>query len=900
MTMSSAGRCAPKSRRVPQELRQRTERSCDRCKSRKQKCSAVPGQDRCRHCLKHGYECLVTKPRKQRLYGSPEVQNARMTLLESVVRQLMPTADLSSTESLEALVREVGGKTEMEGMGGETGGMAAERADNKTADRTYETRSDRKKTETSPPEQGRFMHDRQGQAQYIGRASSFLFQRRLRTMVSRRQQGEGDDGGADNDLHEGPVDLQSMAHAAQSPSSLPGMMAWPGSVDELLQESEGEDDENDDDNKGHSNHNDDAGSTLVVYGLVQTFFARVNSDFAVLHEPTFLKQLDNWCRQPDDVDPVWLCTLLCVLLLSRRQYEFEGRRLGARLEHRWWRQAQALLCRVLFTSSLAAVQALLLAALHLHHTNSRDVCWTLTGAAVRIGHAIGLHRHGKRGEDHGHVNGDGMWPLDRAMRRRVWWTLFAFEQLQVSSHDRPSAVGWEGEGEGVDGFDEDGLDEDGPGEVDGHNQDHTQESNQDHHNYHDHDTRLLFPPYAVWSSRLAVLLGLACRAIRNRGSSDRKSFRADADTTTPHHESVLRRLARWRDSLPLDLSPAAVDAVDAVPPAQRRPLLLLHIQYHYVAALVSRPALLQQFRAAPAAASTSVTTPSPLAAVCVESGRLSCQLVLQLDRLGCFSPHAWADVYYLYSSVLVLVLGIVCGADSLYPQNSSPHGHTSLRALLDRGCALAARHHADPHVPGTMRRWMSVIGELYALVAETDDGTDGETRQGHGRSRNGENGQNSHNSQTQNVDNSLILQYPSNLNHCHPNTHNHLVHLPSHHSFHTHQNPPIQQLLAVSSFDHPPTSLPLLAACPTSVPTGFLDMADVSAMSAVSTVSTVSTVRQPAPDLFDPSLYGYSAFPLPAAASDPVAWPEMHWEGISDMLLGMEPRPWNSSFGHEQ
>ena len=80
---------------------------------------------------------------------------------------------------------------------------------------------------------------------------------------------------------------------------------------------------------------------------------------------------------------------------------------------------------------MAALQALMLIALHLHHTSHRDACWNIIGAAVRIAHAIGLHSDDATAQ---------LPPLIRELRKSIWWTLLAFEQLLVSSLDRPSAV----------------------------------------------------------------------------------------------------------------------------------------------------------------------------------------------------------------------------------------------------------------------------------------------------------------------------------------------------------------------------------------------------------------------------------------------------------------------------
>ncbi len=217
-------------------------------------------------------------------------------------------------------------------------------------------------------------------------------------------------------------------------------------------------------------------------------------------------------------------------------------------EELWWDQIQSLLPKVLLASTLTSIQALMLAALHLHNTNSRDMCWTLTGAAIRIGFAIGLHRDT--------IKDDGT-PLVREMRKGVWCTLYAFEQLQVSSHDRPSAIS---------------------------NIRHlcgaARESMLDM-------TAHMPPEYTTWSNRLVLMLGAACQTLPDA---------ARDGYTGPLSPAVglVRELARWRAALPQHLT---TEFIDAMPPQFRRPLILLHIQYHYVVTLVSRYALLSRFNA---------------------------------------------------------------------------------------------------------------------------------------------------------------------------------------------------------------------------------------------------------------------------------------------------------------
>lgn len=635
MNQHSSRTSTSNSRRVPQELRQRTERSCDRCKSKKQKCNKWPGQAKCQHCQKYGYDCVVTKPRKQRLYGSVETHGAKVALLESLVKGLMPEADVSNMDSMQEMARSLGIPVPE---------MASSRSREKGSSVPAVDVGDE-------GEKDCLVHDLQGQGQYIGRASSYIFQMTLRGLVGGGHKGPAGrmylfgpnpahDSVPSSTSHdnEEPLDLQAITSVSPPISNDAGRSPLAKTVHTYQKP--------------------------LIFSLVRAFFDHVNVDFPVLHEATFLEQLDAWCQCPTAVDQVWVCSLLCVLILGRRHCSVP---VTKEQEESWWVRIRHLLSQVMFTSSLGSIQGLMLTALHLHNTNSRDICWTLTGAAVRIGFAIGLHRD---------VEVDGT-PLAREMRKRVWWTLYAFEQLQVSSHDRPSAI-----------------------------------DSSSHLGRSPRETTLgmgshSIPDYLTWSNRLVVLLGSTCQALPDVAKNGYSGPLSPA-------AGLLRELSRWRSTLPQHLS---MDSVDTMPPSFQRPLILLHVQHHYIVTLISRYALVARFTRL--SKERSQAFPDSLVSVsdsCIESGRLSCRLLLKLDSVKGFNAVTWLDVYYLYSSCLVLALSILC--DSHAKTEDQGDLAPNDRMLLNECMGLATKQSKNPMIPGTMRRWLSVVGELETLVAD--------------------------------------------------------------------------------------------------------------------------------------------------------------------------------------
>ncbi|ERS94852.1 hypothetical protein HMPREF1624_08749 [Sporothrix schenckii ATCC 58251] len=761
-----------KSRRVPAELRQRTENSCDRCKTRKHKCRRITGadSDRCCHCEKYGYECIVTKPRKPRLPPAAaaaaaaatatgvlvEAYSARMEAMEELIKGLVPEADVTSLASLHCVGRELGIPLSSDASQNHSPELTnAQDHDASTTNTLHDSmfepagsgmRRTPRRTQplpgtvtsafyTSPPPSSPAMsstssnhsealvQDRQGQQQYIGQASSYYFQIHLQTLVGG---GRSADAGQMQLFGPNPVDKKDVLlqqHGAAASHAMRDATTSPEAVAELAMEDMT--DLHPPANRGVRRLSSGrcgavqpAAAAAVAAGMellsgpqstevlssVHAFFEHVNTDFPVLHEVSFLETLDFVMKTKTQSSPgtprrasldrVWLCTLYCVMILGRLHLSLATPTTHSPTDddpdELWlWAQIEALLPTVLFTSSLASIQALLLASLHLHNTNSRDVCWTLTGAALRLGYAIGLHRPGLVDND---TTAASTPPRLRAMRKTIWWTLYAFEQLQVSSHDRPSAV------------------------VNRH-------------------VQPLPPPstagygHTEHASRLTLLLG--------RANAMPETVRTNYGGPLAPAVALLRDLTRWHAALPAHL---CTDAVRYAPPGIQRAILLLHIQYHYTVCLVARHALLSRYTSLqkggprsdslfghegsmPSDSVTELALSRPCSATsiadaCQDSGRVAVVLLLQLAELGQFNARTGLDVYYLYSATLVLVLSLIC--DTAQRKVSAA---SETRSLFQKSADLARKHRDERQTPGTMRRWLGIIGDLYGGVASKSSGS---------------------------------------------------------------------------------------------------------------------------------------------------------------------------------
>ncbi|KAK8095017.1 hypothetical protein PG997_001702 [Apiospora hydei] len=701
----------------------------------------------CRYCQTHGFACVTTQARKKRVFASVEESlRARVGLLECLVRGLVPdaaatAADLSSVEGLRALgaalgitipdqlysdnhqvISGRGTPAEVSSSTDRQSGEIDESSGRRPGAVPTQPTHEEKEAEKMP-----ILRDQQGQMQYIGPASSYIFQIRMRALLagrdSRCQQQQGQFFLFANN---------AAADRAWGTGESPG--SEDGSKIDGISSDGGDDEERDTSVQAEESFL----SGTIPGRLVDAFFERIHPDFPVLSEECFRRKYERFRHQQNpsqldsaDIDAPWICSFLCILILARRTVPPDDALSTARgqeAEDRWWRKVQALLPSVIFTSCVTAVQALLLAALHLNNTNNKDVCWTLTGAAVRIAVAIGLHRDDAKFQwrQHGLSHTSEATPEATPrnpvllLRIRLWWTLYQFELMQAASLDRPSAIC---------------------------------------------DTSC---STKYCSMRLLRMLSQACRVVRIMHNS---SSSIDGEIAENTHNgplspaaSLIRDMRRWKDNLPRELSQQAATTVasnvhkqkagDLMTPRSRRTLLLMHVQYHHILCVITRNPMLtlasrlfDNNNTATNTKNDDLKQPRPnnlgvpegggscnafLADVCLDAAQASARLLLRLDADGLFDQVTWWDFYFLYQAAQVLVLGVMYdakrGGDRQNQNqeatgggdnNSSGSGRFNASRALLRSCdELAGRVVRNPLVPGTIHRFAVVVGELVGLVEE--------------------------------------------------------------------------------------------------------------------------------------------------------------------------------------
>ncbi len=400
--------------------------------------------------------------------------------------------------------------------------------------------------------------------------------------------------------------------------------------------------------------------------LVGLFFDKVHCDCPIFHRALFQASYEAMWRRPaggrpghgrhapasenpPDTEPAWLMCLSMVFVLGLEAASAQSsaiRRLvgsTARrevLKARYLATAKAVLPDVIAGSMLVHVQALMLYCRYLHLTRSRNACWNLTGAAVRVAVAIGLHRNGV----HGNCS-----PLERELRRRIWWTLYAFERIECSSLGRTSAID---DADCNVGVPTEGL----------------------------LDMSDVLPlGYVGAHAELMMLLGSIGKHQYGGSGGSGGSWPPVSGQPPPSVDSAVDfalatsdALDQWQAALPGHLRLA--DNAPVSPASHQRAILLLHVQYHYTVTLLCRPFLLSLVGKAPSASSSasssasfapaSLTAPSSAtsssaayARKCIDAAKAAVAVLDQLFRAGLFNSKTWWDVYFIEATCMVLALG---------------------------------------------------------------------------------------------------------------------------------------------------------------------------------------------------------------------------------------------------
>jgi hypothetical protein len=169
---------------------------------------------------------------------------------------------------------------------------------------------------------------------------------------------------------------------------------------------------------------------------MNAFFERVHPNFPILHRGALQVIYESALKRTLDpaFEPGKACSLYMVFVLGGQA--LEGRAGYAQSIQRQYLSLTIRegLGRLVLTSALSNVQALLLLALYQHNAGERNTAYILVGQAIRAAVASGLHKDGENGDsDRREFD-----PFERNTRRIVWWCLHILEQIISLALGRPS------------------------------------------------------------------------------------------------------------------------------------------------------------------------------------------------------------------------------------------------------------------------------------------------------------------------------------------------------------------------------------------------------------------------------------------------------------------------------
>ncbi|EEY23498.1 conserved hypothetical protein [Verticillium alfalfae VaMs.102] len=467
--------------------------------------------------------------------------------------------------------------------------------------------------------------------------------------------------------------------------------------------------------------------------LVQSYFKNVHDDYPLFHRATFedeyelyivqarrrLQFLPQSQAQPQNrsnavPDWGWMGCLHMILVFgSIARPDIPGVD-HSHLRRRSVAAARTLLPQFISKCTLSNVRVLMLLSLFLHNNNERNAAWNLVGTATRIAFALGLHRSDMR---------SSLRPLDREVRKWVFCTLYSFEQFLASSLGRPSGL-QEMDVEIVpprEGF----LDA-GTGT----------------------DAKLVF-----LSLRLQAILA------RTRFAYARPQRRPDAEgqdvVPRPSVDDIMRSLAAWKRDVAENPSFHMPDIQTRVSlrgrgssaslhdedgdamefdelkvvlswktRAQLRAVLMLHIQYHYIAIVATRPILLREIAAArKALRDESAGAPPPamsaVADACVRHAVQLTYMVLFLDGFELVNGLSGLDVFYAYCAAMVLILRLLRRPPAAEGAEASDQQEEQIQVVIRELVRKSQSVLNRTNKSGSMKRFASVVDAFAECTSQT-------------------------------------------------------------------------------------------------------------------------------------------------------------------------------------
>ncbi|EXJ73780.1 uncharacterized protein A1O5_03542 [Cladophialophora psammophila CBS 110553] len=372
-----------------------------------------------------------------------------------------------------------------------------------------------------------------------------------------------------------------------------------------------------------------------VEHLVELFFVHIHPNMTLFHRPLFQNALEGlWTPEVDSQDVGWLTCCCLVLVFGCKHFaltsSFQNTPRSRSIRHLQQKLVDMALgnvAQLIQSATIQSVQALALLSLYLNTTRHRNASWIMMGCSIRMAISLGMHRSDNVLQQKSILST----AVERELRKRVWWSLYIFEQYNSALFGRPSAID---ELETTTDLPTDSVLDEG---------------------YHR-------PPGLL---KHDISLARIVNKIRRSQADQRRCARFSGGGSGPSLADdqmalrLLNELDTWFDKLPSFLRFDASNQ-SHIYPSHFRQLVTLQLRYQHARLLLTRSFYLRLMQNRSSSGQPAAGLETDLMVkfgdICVTSALASWRLARNLWERGQFNGDIWLDGVFLYQCGMVLSL----------------------------------------------------------------------------------------------------------------------------------------------------------------------------------------------------------------------------------------------------
>lgn len=410
--------------------------SCDRCKVRRARCIRDNPDEPCADCKMSGVLCESKLPRKQRVYGSVETLSLRYRALESLIKGLFPQDNVQDVSVLFKLAAErnipmpasddyrpadifsssapsqpsQGQQQHLLTPQSAQPVISPHTADSSRSTATASPTSTTQESQHNPfsetqkarRSQEELIPTRHGVSHYFGPSSSFRLAMTIRGLVARCKAAGGNIVTTRTSVSD-PVSRDfntSLQLTSTNPSDEEYTIGGPEGRDPLAQGRKGRKRSRSEMETTRESWEHPGGPTQATIGdllpsrsladaLVSAYFDYIHIYLPLFHRGMFQFRLEATYSKrseslKDSTDICWLICLCLVFSFGCQQLQEHDPERSHKLRLKYLGFVRVYFRRLLMTTSIVNVQALVLLNVHHHTIGQKSSSWLLIGLAARM------------------------------------------------------------------------------------------------------------------------------------------------------------------------------------------------------------------------------------------------------------------------------------------------------------------------------------------------------------------------------------------------------------------------------------------------------------------------------------------------------------------------------------